>query len=211
VIPISITTICDRLQKSKKWDDGEKKSELRGELQLMFESIGFLLAHCIRNEAPMGVQLPDIVWAMIIGENRFNWVDFCGADQTLLRSCANLLYQNDVDSLMLTFQSTRSDWVPRPEAPTAGTSALDAATAPIGGPTLQRGTSSSEGGSAAAASMVAVPVAVDLVEGGSEIEVTKDNVLHFVNLMTKLKCLNGCEDSIAAISAGEIYSYKALS
>lgn len=207
VIPVSISAICDRLEKAKQWDDDSKKAALHSFVELMFESIGFLLAHSIRNEAPMGVLLPDIVWAMIAGETRFNWVDFCGSDKTLLRSCANLLYQDDVASLMMTFQASRTTWVQRTDALASESNVNDSLPPPAAGPALQRSASSSESGAGSSSGgggpiMVAVPVDVDLIENGSEVEVTKDNVLRFVNLMTKLKCLNGSEDSIAAIRAG---------
>lgn len=51
-----------------------------------------------------------IMWAMLLGDspNSFNWIDYCGQDKQLLKSCASILDAPNAADLMMYFESSRA-------------------------------------------------------------------------------------------------------
>ena len=112
-MPVSIDSLCERfphlLTARQGTTDNAKmcpsEVELRSKAVMCFEVIGSLLGRAIREKCPMGIQLPGlyiifdcftitnalcimlsvVVWAMLLGEREFNWIDYCGDDKQLLR------------------------------------------------------------------------------------------------------------------------------
>jgi hypothetical protein len=199
ILPISIETICDRFAPNPGTTAPDAiRASIRSTATLMFECIGILLGHSLRNGCPMGVYLPPIVWAMLTGETVFNWLDYCCSDAQLIRSCASILEAPDAQDLMLTFEGTQSIWKSNVARVGAVENAATGDDAPPGAPSLTRAPSSSV--------YVAVEkVSVELIPGGADTVVNNANRNKFVKLLAKMHCLNGCEDSIAAIRRGFVF------
>ena len=143
-----------------------------------------------------------------LGEKNFNWIDYCGEDKQLLRSCSAVLDAENAEDLMMTFESTQVIWKFSDTHKMISSAAASASVVSEqqeespsldipSAPSLSRASSTQSG-----VYMAIERFPVELIAAGGNTAVTNSNRNRFVNEWSRMQSLNGAEDSIAAIRKG---------